>query len=122
MKKVILVVTSCTINGEVLPLDYKEQLIGLIVNPPGGMNLREMRDMEKVYDKLVEAQCPGFMLLEDAEHKTLSEFLQDEKQKFKVFDKDIKLMLESVIASDQVQVNQVAPIDKPNPLERIDSM
>ena len=108
MKKVILVVTSCTINGEVLPLDYKEQLIGLISNPAEGMNLAQMRNIEKVYDKLTEAQCPGSMLLEDAEHATLKQIL--ETVKFKVFDKDIKLMVETVIAAEDYKVNPIGEI------------
>lgn len=108
MKKVMLTVTSCTINGELLPLDYKEQLLGLIVNPAEGMNLAQMRNVEKVYDKLVEANSPGFVLLEDAEHATLKQIL--ETVKFKVFDKAIKLMVETVIASDQVQLKEIGEI------------
>lgn len=105
MKKVLLELTSCTINGEVLPLDYKEQLILLISNPADGMNLGEMRNIERVYDKLIDALCPGFVLLEDAEHATLKLIL--ESAKFRVFDKDILLMVETVIASPMMTLEQV---------------
>ena len=102
MRIVILEKTTCTINGEVIPLDYAQQLIGLISNPADGMNLAQMRNIEKVFDKLDAASCPGSILLEDAEHKTLKDVL--EKAVFKVFNKDIKRMIESVIAAETVNI------------------
>lgn len=105
MKKVILALASCTINGSTNPLNYKELLLGLIINPADGMNLVQMRNIEKVYDKLTDAACPGTVLLEDAEHATLKGIL--ETTIFRVFDKDIKLMVESVLTAETVEVNQV---------------
>ena len=102
MKKVVLIVTTTKINGEVLPLDYREQLIGLISNPTDGMNLVTMRRIEKVYDKLDAADCPGHVLLEDAEHATMKEIL--EKIIYKTFSKGIKDMVEAVIASEDYKV------------------
>ena len=97
MKKVILKVEICVINDEETPLDYQRILLSLISNPADGMNLAEMRNVEKIYDKLEAVECPGYMLLEDAEHATLKQIL--ESVKFKVFNKTIKAMVESVIAS-----------------------
>ncbi len=108
MKKVILLKTSCKILGEVFPLCYKEHLIGLISNPADGMNMIEMRRIEKVYDKLEAVDCPGHVLLEDAEHDTLREIL--EKTRFKHFDKNIKAMLEAVIASEIYEVPTMSDI------------
>lgn len=102
MKKVILEKVDCGINGETVHLDYKEQLLGIIVNPADGMNLAEMRSIEKVYDKLERAECPGSILLEDAEHVTLKGIL--ETTKFRLFSKEIKQMVESVVAPETVNM------------------
>lgn len=102
MKKIQLALTNCVINGETSELDYREQLLALICNPADGMNLAEMRNIEKVYDKLSEAQCPGSVLLEDAEHATLEGILR--QVKFRVFSKDIKTMVESVISAEAYEV------------------
>lgn len=114
MKKVVLEITSCTILGEVQPLPYNEALIGLISNPVDGMNLREMRDIEKVYDKLIEAPCPGFVLLEDAEHATLKGILENDKTRFKAFDKGIKAMIESVVNSPSLTTEQLHSVVSKN--------
>lgn len=102
MKKIILLVINSEHGGETLHLDYKEQLTGIIINPAEGMNLAEMRDIEKVYDKLEGSDCPGFILLEDAEHRTLKAAL--EVTKFRVFNKEIKRMIESVIAAENINM------------------
>ena len=100
MKKVILEVTTCELNGKEVALDYRTALIGLISNPVDGMKLDQMRNIERVYDKLIDATSPGSVVLEDAEHATLCGCLKTAQ--FRVFDKGILNMVESSLSAEDV--------------------
>lgn len=107
MKKVELKVIEGQIfvqgkNQEFLT-DYKDQLLNLVGQQEQGMTLADMHKINKVFDKLEEAKCPGFMLLEDAEFELVK--ARCENPKFVVFSKDLMIMCDEIIASPEHLAN-----------------
>ena len=97
MRRIELLKTVCVIQGQTLPLDYRTQLLGFIEEPPGGATISQQRKIARVYDALETAE--DYVCLEDADHDTLCTILREIK--FKVFNREILAMLESVLEAPE---------------------
>lgn len=106
MKRLELLQTQCNIQGQNMKLDYRLQLMGFIEEPPGGANIVEQRRIGRVHAALEGAEGKGAVLLEDADHDTLCKILNEIK--FKVYNKKIVDMVESVLAAPDSQLEQVS--------------
>ena len=95
MKKIELKITDGKIQGQDYQVDYQVELTKLIGVSEQGLSLADMHKIDKVFDKLEKADCPGYVLLEDAEHELLK--ARCENPKFAVFCKELMYMCDVVV-------------------------
>ena len=95
MKKTELKIVDGKIQGQDYVVNYKTELTKLIGVSQEGMSLADMHKVDKVFDKLEAAECPGVVLLEDAEHELLKERCKNPK--FAVFCKELMHMCDGAV-------------------------
>jgi hypothetical protein len=80
MKKVVYKQVDMALAGQSAKLDYKEQLLSLLLVPQDqekGTNYEEMAIIVPIHAKMKASE--GFVFLEDAEHKELVKRVKDAK-------------------------------------------
>jgi len=95
MKKIELKIVEGKIQAQDYQVNYKVELTKLIGVSEQGLSLADMHKIDKVFDKLEGAKCPGHVLLEDAEHELLKARCQNPK--FAVFCKELMHMCDGVV-------------------------
>lgn len=104
MKRLELLITECTVQGQTMELDYRKQLMGYLETPPGGATIVEQHRIGRVYDALEKSEGT-VVLLEDADHETLCKILKEIK--FAVYNKKIVDMVDSILDAPDSQLQQV---------------